>query len=136
LVDDSVAQAESLSQVKAYYAERSLSRSRTLDRYGRVVHVGGLGIGLLVVAALIAMVGCRGRERAAAVLFGSIGLTLLVAAVATVTYEPRYALPAIAPLAAAGALAVSAITARMSERRHANGFERRRIVGRRAAVNR
>jgi hypothetical protein len=112
LVDDPAAQAASLPEVSSYYANRSVSRSRALERYARDVHTGGLGLALFVAVALIALVLCRGRERAAAALFASTGLTLLVAAVATVTYEPRYGLPAVAPLAAAGALAVSALATR------------------------
>jgi hypothetical protein len=117
LLDDPGYAAFSVPVMRAYYDERSLSRSGSVDAYAHGVHTTGPVIALLVLSALAGVVFCRDSERIGVLLFASVGLIMLLSSVATATYQPRYALPAIAPLAGAAALATSALVARLSRRR-------------------
>jgi heme A synthase len=114
LLDHPGYEAFSVPVMRAYYDERSLTRSGSVDGYAHGVHTTGPVIALLVLSALAAVMVCRERERIGAMLFAAVGLILLLTSVATATYQPRYALPAIAPLASAAALATSALVGSLS----------------------
>ena len=100
----------------SYYAERSVSDATSSPpvAYGLAVHTDGVAIAILIAGALLAVpLASRGRERTAALLFATAGAALMVGAAATATFSPRYPVPALAPLGAAGALALSGAITRL-----------------------
>jgi len=106
-------------EMASYYSERSAASTASSApvAYALAVHSTGATIAILIILGLASVPLCQGRERAMTVLLAATGLTLLVASVATATYQPRFALPALAPLSAASALALSGAITRIHERR-------------------
>lgn len=83
-----------------------------LNAYARVVHISGIGLAVLLAGAVLSVFLTAGESRQIAILLAAVGLLLLLIPVAALHYEPRFGLPATAPLAAASALALSAAVAR------------------------
>jgi len=98
--------------IASYYAPSAPSERfplDALDSYGAVVRGHGALLPpalALIVAGLV--LGGR-RERVAIALFGGVGLALAVFPAAILSYNPRYIVPALAPLAAAAAVGIAAM---------------------------
>ncbi len=70
-------------------------------------------IGRRFALAVFGLVALRGPARRVAALFATVTLALVLLPVATVSYDVRYATPAYGPLAAAAALGLGALLARV-----------------------
>jgi 4-amino-4-deoxy-L-arabinose transferase-like glycosyltransferase len=118
LLHDAANEQAAIPRMAVYYKTAGFTRSDVgaLDTYGRIFHIGGIALAIMVAIALASLGLCRGRTRTLAILLTAVGLLLLVAPVITSHYEPRYAVPAYGPLAAAAAFAIEAAIVR---RRHA-----------------
>jgi hypothetical protein len=125
VLEDARRQAGAQPAMQAYYSTQGF-RDRDLHgitQYARL-HVRGPLLLLLVVLASIAPFVTRGHTRRGAALVAGVGLVLLIAPVATGHYEPRYAVPAYGPLAAAVAITLCAGWRRALRARPARGRSR------------
>jgi hypothetical protein len=97
------------------YASGSVdvSLARALARYQRWIFVSGPALAVCTLAAVLGVAGVgrarRSGLRTATLLFAGLGLTLLLASVATNDFTWRYRLPLVVLLPAAAALAVAAL---------------------------
>ena len=119
LLDNPVNEAPVIRTARSHYDLRTpfWSSRAGLDAYARAIHVGGGVIAVLLLGAVLSMFLTTGDARRVSVLFTLVGLSLLVVPVATVHFEPRFGLPATAPLAASTALALSSIVGRFRDAR-------------------
>lgn len=98
-----------------HYAPAEVERTgalAALEAWGSVVRLHGALLFALLGLALAGAAAGRGRPRGPALALATVGATLLVAPVLSGLYNARYAVPAAAPLAAAGALGAAALSAR------------------------
>jgi hypothetical protein len=93
-------------RVSAFYSNSpggAKGNAATID-YARAVYLAASWpLLLLIVLPLVSLTLARGRARQAAAIFATAGWLMLIGAVATANYDPRYAAVAIGPLAAATA---------------------------------
>ncbi len=97
------------TSVTSYYATGSRVSKvgfRAFRGYVRAIELGGASILLLLFLSLTAVAVRDAKARAIALLCAAAGWLLLLGAAAVHT-DPRYALPALGPLAAAASIAVS-----------------------------
>ena len=76
-----------------------------LKGWEAVTRIDGVWMGILLALCLAGPWVLRGRARAGMILFAATALTLLFFPIVTKGYDYRFAIPAFAPLVAAGALA-------------------------------
>ena len=87
-----------------------------LESYERHTRIEGPLFCVLLLLALAGPFAARGRVRAGSTLFTLVALGLLVAPVATTSYDARLAIPSFGVLGAAAALGGSAIWGRARQR--------------------
>jgi hypothetical protein len=110
--------------IAAYYAHSTGYSSRSalaaLDDYERHTRIQGALLVLMLLAAIAGIPCLAGRARAAGLLFTLTALGSICLAVATNSYDARYAYPTFAPLAAGAAVGAWGIYARLrvAWRRH------------------
>ncbi len=93
-----------------------------LESYERHTRIEGPLFCVLLLLALAGPFAARGRIRAGSTLFTLVGLELLVAPVATVSYDARLAIPSFGVLGAAAALGGYALWGRAREFGSAQSF--------------
>jgi hypothetical protein len=115
IADDGREEAKVLPHVTAYYTTPPEFTQRGLGplaSYGRAVRIDGVTMVLLLVLPLVALGVAQGRRRWTAAMLTAAGLVPLLAAVAVANNDPRYAAPALGPLAGAAAIGVAALILR------------------------
>ena len=114
-IHDQAREDQAIRAVARYWDTAGFARSdlRGFDAYANAVTVEGPLVALLGLLALCGLVALRGLQRRAAALFALTALALMLFPVATLSYDVRYATPAYGPLAAAAALGLGALIARI-----------------------
>ncbi len=98
----------------AYYSQRQVGRSGfgVLSWYGHHLELTGALIVILLVVSVAPLAAPRAQGRGIAVLCGAAGW-LLLGGSALITTDPRYALPALGPLAVAGSIGMADLVPRL-----------------------
>lgn len=113
--------AAALPGVERYYsATRVVEHSGRLEAlrdYESATRLGGVVMALLLVLAALAPLVARSRMRTGALVVAGTAFVVMAVPVVSLDYDARYGVPAYGPLAAAAAIAVCGIAARVRARR-------------------
>jgi len=106
---------EVIAEIAAYYPQHPYVEHgmRALDTYARAAKVEGPVTAVLLALMLAGIVLARERWRTGAGLFGWTTVLMLLAPVALLQYDARYATPAYGPLAAAATFGLDALIDRV-----------------------
>jgi hypothetical protein len=114
-IHDREQEERAIRAVAGYWEDDAVSRVglSMFDAYAHFARVEGPLTALLAVLAAYGLIVLRGPDRRAAALFALAAAALMLLPVATLSYDVRYATPAYGPLAAAAALGLAALAARL-----------------------